>query len=386
MAQARKAKQDSQNSPKQARSSPRAVEAPGRRIWRIDRPGNLDRLELREEVCPPLAPGEARVRVHAVGLNFADVFALQGLYSATPDGPFTPGLEFAGTVEEIRPPEGRRTGKRTLFRAGDRVMGLTRFGGYSERVQVQSAYLKALPKNWDFAEGAALLAQGLTAWYALSDLGACRPGHTVLVHSAAGGVGLLALDMLRKLGAYPIAVIGRQEKAQLLRERTNLTDEQIIVRDEKAFVAQLQRALEARNRMEASAFGPGLDLVLDSLYGSYFRPAFERLNPGGRHVVFGAATFMTQSTRPNYLQLLWRYLRRPRLDPLQMIGANRSLLAFNLIWLWDRIDELSRLYEGMQGLKLRAPLVGHRFRFADAPEALRFFQSGASQGKVVLEL
>lgn len=348
---------------------------PARKIWKISKAGSIDRLRLASEETPPLQAGEGRVRVYAVGLNFADVFALQGLYSATPRGEFTPGLEFAGVIEEIAP--GGRGAPR--FKRGDRVIGVTRFGGYSERINVDLRYLRALPRGWDFAEGAALIAQGLTAWYALARLGAASAGQSVLVHSAAGGVGLLALDMIAKLKLHPIAVVGGAEKVAFLKERAGLRDAQILLRNPQSFAADLDRALSAEKLS-------GFDLILDSVAGEYFRPGYDRLNPAGRLILFGSATMMTHSARPNYLEVAWRYLRRPRLDPLEMMSANKSLMAFNLIWLWDRVDELMSLYDSMMRLKLRPPHIGRRFAFERAPEAIAYFQSGASVGKVVLEL
>jgi len=129
----------------------------------------------------------------------------------------------------------------------------------------------------------------------------------------------------------------------------------------------------------------GLDCVLDAVLGATFRPAFERLRPEGRYVLFGAAEFMSHGARPNYLRLAVDYLRRPRLDPLAMIAANRSLMAFNLIWLWDHADRLPAAYAELERLAPRPPHVGAAFPFDRAPEALRLLQGGGTIGKVVLE-
>jgi synaptic vesicle membrane protein VAT-1 len=112
-----------------------------RTVWRLPRAGSLDRLERRDEALPDPAPGEARVRVEAIGLNFADLFAAQGLYSATPRGPFVPGLECAGVVEAL----GRGTAARGRLAVGDRVIALTRFGAYATALNVGVTYLRPAP-------------------------------------------------------------------------------------------------------------------------------------------------------------------------------------------------------------------------------------------------
>ncbi len=341
-----------------------------RRVWRIQRAGSLGRLRCEAETLPPPGPGQVRVRVEAVGLNFADVFAVLGLYSATPPGPFVPGLEFAGVVETLG------SGVAGL-EAGQPVFGLTRFGGYATAVNVDAHYVHPIPEGWSAEQAAAYPVQALTAWYAICELGACPRGGTVLVHSAAGGVGLHALEILRSLDARVVATVGRPEKAAWLAREFGLPEAAIVVRDPRRFLAQLDEALRAVGR-------PGFDVVLDSVAGPYFFPAYRRLRAAGRLVIFGSADMMPAGTRPNWLTLTWRYLRRPRLDPLRMISANRSVMGFNLIWLWEEAERLPAAYAALEGFIRRPPLVGRTFGFDEAPAALRFLQSGRSTGKVVL--
>ena len=327
------------------------------------------------EALPPPGPGEARIRVAAIGLNFADVFACLGLYSATPEGSFVPGLECAGVVESVGPPLAGRPAPAV----GDRVMAVTRFGGYATALNLDTRLLHRLPEGWSFAEGAAWPVQALTAWYALCVLASPRRGDVVLVHSAAGGVGLHALEIARALGARVIATVGSDAKRDFLARERGLPPESVIVRDRRRFGAQLDRALAAAGAL-------GLDLVLDAVMGPFFRPAFARLRPEGRHVVFGAADFNTGGTRPDPLRLAWRWLRRPRVDPLAMISDNRAVMGFNLIWLWDRVDRLPDAFEALARLDARRPHVGAKLPFDRAPEALRLLQSGRTEGKVVLEV
>ncbi|HYC84585.1 MAG TPA: alcohol dehydrogenase catalytic domain-containing protein, partial [Chryseosolibacter sp.] len=178
-----------------------------REYYEVPRTGSLSNLIHKRSPIPALEREKVLVGVRAVGLNYADVFAVMGLYSATPRGTFTPGLEFAGEVLETASP---------LFRRGDRVMGVTRFGGYTSHIVADPDYLMPLPAGWTFQEGAAFPVQTLTAYYAMKTLGDIRPGQTVLIHSAAGGVGLQANRIAKKFSAYTIGVVGNPQKLPVL--------------------------------------------------------------------------------------------------------------------------------------------------------------------------
>ena len=334
-----------------------------RHVWRTPKAGSLSDLALQEESLPELGDQDVRVRVTAVGLNFADIFALTGLYSATPEGSFIPGLEYAGEVAAV----GAAV---EAFCTGDRVMGVTRFGGYATVIDSAQEYLHLIPPGWDDAQGAAFLAQTMTAWYALKTLGDIQPGQQVLVHSAAGGVGLQAMRLARAAGAEPVGSVGSAEKLALLR---NEGFTHVLVR-ERSFAKQLQR--------ESRSF----DLVLDAIGGDVQLASFAALKPMGRLVVFGAAEFTPSGNRPNYLTAAWKFLRRPRYDVMSMISENKSVLAFNLIWLWEQQERMHVLLEELQKMELPPPHVGHRFGFSEAHRALECLRSGKSTGKVVLEV
>jgi synaptic vesicle membrane protein VAT-1 len=349
-----------------------------RDVWRIDRAGSLDRLTRRTEELPDAPPGHARVAVKAIGLNFADIFACLGLYSATPKGSFIPGLEFAGVVEAIGPATAEAD-EASGIRVGDSVVGLTRFGGYATALNVALPYLRPLRPGWSFAQGAAFPVQGMTAWYGLVRLGAVERGDVVLVQSAAGGVGLNALEILTAVDARPIATVGREAKRRWLVEHRGLAPDRVVVRNRRTFGADLDRALAAIGTR-------GFNLVFDAVAGPFFQPAYDRLQPEGRLVVYGAADFMTRGARVHYPRLALRYLRRPRIDPLRMVSDNRSVMGFNLIWLWDRAERLAQACEALESLTTAPPLAGRRFPFADAPAAMRYLQSGESIGKVVIDV
>lgn len=340
-----------------------------RLAWRIAKAGSLSRLKLVEEPLAAPADGEVQVEVDAIGVNFADVFACLGLYSATPAGSFVPGLECAGRIRKL----GRGV---SGWREGDAVIVLTRFGGYTTRLNVDARTLWPIPAGWSFAEAAAYPVQALTAWYGLLPLGNARAGSVVLVQSAAGGVGLNALHALQRINARPVALVGNTEKRQWLIEKFALHPATVVVRS-STLGADLDAAL-------AHLQGRGFDVVLDAVYGDGFRTAFNRLAPEGRYVLYGAADFMDRGQRPNFLKLAWHYLRRPRLDPLAMIPLNRGLLAFNLIWLWEQAARLPESMRATLELIPERPHVGGRFDFTEAHAALSAIQSGKTTGKLIL--
>ena len=328
--------------------------------------GSLDNLRLTDRPLPPPGPGEVSVAVRAIGLNFADVFAIWGLYGATPAGVFTPGLEYAGTVSALG--EGV-----TDLRVGDPVMGVTRFGAYTTALNSDRRYVRPLPSGWSLAEGAAYLVQALTAYYGLVRLGDLRAGQTVLIHSAAGGVGTYAGRIARRLGAYTIGTIGHADKIDYLQREGY---DGWIVRNKRTFRQDLRAALGGRD----------LDLIMECIGGRIFTVGFEELAPMGRSIVYGAARYATVGSRPNYPRLLWQYLTRPKIDPQRLPELNKSVMGFNLIWLYERAELMDEVLGELGDLDLGKPVVGHRFGFGELPAAVRAFQTGETVGKVVVEV
>lgn len=325
--------------------------------------GSLSRLQRVAVDLPPPAPHEVSVRIRAIGLNFADIFAIWGLYSATPSGTFVPGLEYSGEIVAV----GSDVTDRHV---GERIMGVTRFGAYATHLNIDRRYVLPLPAGWTFSEGAAYLVQVLTAYYALRELGNLQPQQTVLIHSAAGGVGIWANRIARHWQAYTIGTVGSSAKLPTLEAEGY---DRGIVRSGR-FAADLQEALDGRP----------LDLVLECIGGRIFRESYQALAPMGRCVVYGSAHYASVGQRPNYLKLVWHYLRRPRLDVQSMIEANKAVMGFNLIWLYERAELMHRLLGELPALDLGRPLIGHTFPFSNLSEAIVLFQSGQTIGKVVV--
>jgi alcohol dehydrogenase len=249
-------------------------------------------------------------------------------------------------------------------------MGLTRFGGYATHLNIDSKYVIPLSDDWSFDEGAAYLVQVLTAYYALLPLGNCQAGYTVLIHSAAGGVGTLANRLAKQMGATTIGTIGRPEKLDLLKkEGVDFP----LVRDEN-FFNTLDKILEDRE----------LNLILECIGGKVLLEGFKRLSPEGRSIVYSAADFVSPGNRPNFIKILWKYLRRPLIDPLKLTDGNRGILGFNLIYLYQKVHLLHQYLEEIKAYDIGKPIVGHTFEFGQMPDAVRLLQSGKTIGKVVV--
>lgn len=332
-----------------------------RKAYRL-KAGNLLHLKMVTESLPEPDAGEVTVEVKAIGLNFADVSVILGLYSATPKGEFTPGLEFSGVVLKC----GSQVDK---IKPGDRVMGVTRFGGYATHLNTGAAYVVPLPDDWSFEEGAAYLVQVLTAYYALRPLGNLQKGDTVLIHSAAGGTGTLANRLAKKMGATTIGTIGSPAKLGVLSEEGV---DFPLVRD-KDFYQNLDRVLETRQ----------LNLILETNSGQMLKQDFKRLAPEGRCIIYSAADFMTHGNRPNYLKILWKFITRPKIDPLSLTNTNRGILGFNLIYLYQKSHLMQQFLEEIKTFNIGMPRVGHVLNFEQLPEAVRLLQSGKTIGKVI---
>ncbi|WP_266205933.1 synaptic vesicle VAT-1 family membrane protein [Pontibacter kalidii] len=337
-----------------------------RQVYRMPKAGSIRDLRLQTENLSPPKAGEVCVQVKAIGLNFADIFAMQGLYSATPEGPFIPGLEFSGKVIAV----GEAV---TEWKVGDRVMGATRFGGYVSHININHRYVIPLADEWSFEEGAGFLVQGLTAYYALTQLGNLQQDMAVLIHSAAGGVGILANRICKKYGAFTIGTVGRASKVDFLREEEAY--DAVILRD-KDFGVQLEQALGDRP----------LRLIMECIGGKVLKQGWEVMAPMGRMVVYGNASFSSHGAKPNYPRLIWKFLRRPKIDPLRLPTENKSLMGFNLIYLYEQTDMMHQLLGELQAMHLKPQHIGHVYGFDQMHEAIRVFQRGQSVGKVVVKV
>lgn len=336
-----------------------------RKSYRMTRVGSLNNLRLVEEEIERPGDNEVCIEVKAIGLNFADVFTIFGLYKAAPKRDFIPGLEFSGIIIG-------KGNSVTDLRVNDRIMGSVRFGSYTTHLNIDCRYVTKMPDDWSFEEGASFIVQALTAYYALVPLGNLKQNQTVLIHSAAGGVGIYANRIAKKFSAYTIGTIGNASKIDLAKSE-GYND--IIIRDGD-FKAQLARSLNGRS----------LDLVLDSVGGRVQKESFDSLAVTGRMVAYGLSQFASPGARPNYPKLALKFISMPRYQTLSLIESNKSILGFNLIWLYDRVDLLKGMLDEIQALHLEKPYVGKVLPFERLKEAVKMFQSGGTVGKVVVKV
>jgi synaptic vesicle membrane protein VAT-1 len=336
----------------------------------IAKPGSFERLRLVDVPEPSLQAGEVRLTVRAAGVNFADVVVRLGLYESAKkyvDWPITPGFEISGEVTELGP------GVDDL-QLGERVFGVTRFGGYTSQICVPRAQLFRVPAAFSHAQAATFPTVFLTAYYALRQVLRTRTGERVLVHSGAGGVGLAALQIARADGLLAIGVVGAANKRQVA---LDYGARDVVDKSTQALWPEVERLAP-----------DGLHYVLESNGAETLQQSYAHLRPTGRLVVYGFTSMLSRgSGRPNWLKLAWDYLRTPRFHPLQLVDANKGVVGFNLSYLfeeqWLLAEAMSRMLGEVEAGVLR-PLPVTEFPLADAAEAHRALQSGTTVGKLVL--
>ena len=334
-----------------------------RQIW-ITGHGGAEKLQVREAPDPQPADGQLRIRVKASGINFADILARIGLYPDAPKPPLVVGYEVAGIVDAVGPGV-------TSAHEGDRVVALTRFGGYADRVVVPAPLTFRIPEELSDAEAAAVPVTYLTGAIALYRMAAVRAGETVLVHNAGGGLGIAATQLARLRRA---TVIGTASAAKHDALRSFGVEHAIDYRHANV-VEEVQRLSRGR----------GVDVILDSIGGRSFGDSYRMLAPLGRLIMVGISSMASER------RSAWRVLRSwwgmPSFNPLSLINRNRGVFGLNVGHLWDERPQLLPLMDLLM-TELRAgrlqPIVARTFPLEKAAEAHRFIQSRANIGKVVL--
>ena len=335
-----------------------------KQIW-ITKAGPPEVLSLQETTDPTARSGEVRIRVKASGVNFADITGRMGMYRDAPDIPYVPGYEVAGTIDQV----GQGV---TGLKEGDEVFAATRFGGYSDLICVP--YRQVFRRlEWMSAEdGAALPVNYLTAYLALIVMGSLRPGNRVLIHNAAGGVGLAALDICRIVGAETLGTASPQ-KHDFLIERG------------------LEHPIDYRNRdyepvVQELTNGRGVHLILDSLGGKHWLKNYRLLQPTGRVVHFGASSMAPDKTR-SLAAILRALISLPIYTPISLINANKGVLGVNVGHLWEYVEMqrewMAQIVEWYDEALFR-PHVDRTFSFAQAAAAHDYIQDRKNKGKVLL--
>jgi NADPH:quinone reductase-like Zn-dependent oxidoreductase len=320
-------------------------------------------LEVRDWPDPSAGAGEVLIDVRAAGLNFADVMARAGLYPDAPKPPCVMGYEVAGLVDAVGPGvEG--------YQPGQRVIAGTRFNGFAERAVAGASDVLKLPDGLSFEQGAALPVHYGTAYAATTLMAAVREGETVLVHAAAGGVGIAATQLLRDKGAQ---VIG-----------TASASKHDAIREQGVTHAIDYHTRDVKQEVERITDGQGVDVVLDAL--GEFRTSYAMLRPGGRLVMYGASKLLTGDRR-NIVKTLRAVATMPRFNSLKLMNENRAVMGLNMLKWWDALGSLEEVTAPLVDLVQRGvakPVVANVFPFSQAAAAHRFIQERRNIGKVVL--
>lgn len=315
----------------------------------LTRTGDASVLELKDVAKPAPGPGQVLLRVHAAGVNYVDVYYRNGRYP-TPL-PYVPGFEGAGVVEAV----GAGV---TEYQVGQRVAWNGAPGGYAEYAAIPEDRLIPLPEQLSFVQGAAFPLQGMTAAYLLEEYREVKPGTTVLIHAAAGGMGLLLVQWAKHLGATVFGTVSTKEKAALAKEAGA---DHVILYTEVDFAQEIKRLTD----------GKGVELIIDGVGKSTFAKNLDAAADFGTVVIYGAASGPAEPIAPNVLQ------------------GKCLTIAGGTLFKWNATKEaqLKRAKSVLDGvakgwLKLR---VEHVVPLAEAAAAHELLEGRKSTGKIVLK-
>ena len=321
-----------------------------RGIW-VEELGTPDVLHLRELPLPNPAAGEVRLKVEAVGINFADVLAAAGQYLTRTRVPYTPGMEFAGTIDALG--EGV-----TGVQVGQRVASLGGRGGLAEYAVSPAAALLPVPESFSAAQAAAFPVSYFTAWFGLKTLGRGVEGEWVLVQAAAGALGTASIQVAKALGLKVVAMASTEAKLNLARSLG-------------ADVTLLQDDPERVQKVRDAAGGRGVPLVLEVVGGPRFQESLDMTANQGRVIVIGNASREQAGVRP-----------------VELMKRNLTVTG---LWLTSLMQDPALAREATQELaKLLAtgtvvPQVGQTYALADSARAFRDIMDRKTTGKVIIE-
>jgi NADPH:quinone reductase-like Zn-dependent oxidoreductase len=333
--------------------------------------GGPEVLQVQERPDPQVGAGEVGIAVKAAGINFADTMARVGLYPEAPKAPCVLGYEVAGEVESVGP------GVDTV-KVGDRVMAGTRFGGQASMVSVPEGQVIPLDDSLSYEQGAAFPVNYSTAYAALVIMGGLREGERVLIHAAAGGVGISATQIARSRGAE---IFG-----------TASASKHDAIREQGVDHAIDYRTLDFEREVRRITAGEGVDLIMDATGPTNFRKDYRVLREGGRLIMYGASELTTEQGRS--IPTLARNLLRmpiatmPWWKSLSILSENKGVFGLNML-AWQDREGLDRVIEPLSkeleaGTITIDPVVAESFPFDQAGDAHRFIAERRNIGKVVL--
>jgi NADPH:quinone reductase-like Zn-dependent oxidoreductase len=327
-------------------------------------------LQVQQRPDPEPGSGEIRVAVKAAGINFADTMARVGLYPDAPKPPCVLGYEAAGEVESLG-------GGVSDHQVGDRVVAGTRFNGQAELVTVPADQAIPIPSGWSFEQAAAVPVNYGTAYAALVTMGGLRKGDRVLIHAAAGGVGIAAIQIAKSVGAeiFGTASAGKHDA----------------IRAQGVAHAIDYRTQDFADEVRRITGGEGVDVIIDATGPTNFRKDYRLLRQGGRMVMFGITEASTGTGRsvPRLISSLARMplATTPWWKSLQSMNENKMVGGLNMLHWWDREQGLDRVLDPMREMIDSGqldPVVAEAFPFDRAGDAHSFIAERKNIGKVVL--
>lgn len=333
----------------------------------IHRHGGPRVLRVVEAPRPAPQAGQVLVRTAFAGVNFADIMTRLGLYPGAPRLPMVPGYEVAGEVVQVGPEVRDLT-------IGDKVFAITRFGGYGSHVVVPRVQVRVVPQGIPLESAAALPVTYLTAYLMMFELGNLRPGQTILVQSAGGGVGTAAVQLARISGARIFGTASASKHEQLREMGVELC----IDYHNEDFVARVKEVTNGR----------GVDLILDAQGPLSFKRSFEALAPLGTLVMYGVQHNIGRTRVLSSPLKLLREILTVRFAPIPMMNANRGIYGFHLGRLWHHPEPmeaaLGRLIAWLSEGRI-SPVVDKAFPYQQAAQAHTYIQERRNFGKVLLD-
>ena len=337
----------------------------------VRRYGPPEVFESREVPDPQPKPGEVVIRVKAVGVNFADLLQRMGVYPGTPKPPFVPGLEVAGVVEKTAE-DSTHAQEGEPLKKGDAVAALMPFNGYAEWAAVPARDAFRLPAGMTFEDGAAVPVNYLTAYHSMFVMGNLQPGDRILIHGAAGGVGIAAVQLARARGLVVFGTAGRTKQEYLKR----IGVEHAIDYEKSDFVEVVRK------------FAPdGIEMVMDPIGGKSFAKSADCLGPMGRLIIYGFSAAAGSEGKKNLVRAGTALLQTPRFHPLKLMRRNIAVIGVSLGALKSRsgvlkkeLDEIFRMY-ATEKIK---PVIAKTFPLGDAAGAHRYIHERKNIGKVIL--
>jgi NADPH:quinone reductase-like Zn-dependent oxidoreductase len=338
----------------------------------VRRYGQPEVFEVQQVPDPQPKASEALIRVKAIGINFADLLQRMGLYPGSPKPPFIPGLEIAGVVEKIV--EGSKRDETKALKPGDAVVAMPHFKAYAEWVAVPTNTVYRIPAGMPFEDAAAFPVNYLTAYHSMFTMGNLQPGDRILIHGAAGGVGIAAVQLARARGLVIFGTAG-PAKQDYLRK---IGVDHPIDYEKSDFVKVVRQ------------YAPdGIEMVMDPIGGKSLTRGQKCLGPTGRLVIYGLSEAAGSGGKRNLLRGAKALLQSPRFHPLKLMAQNLTVIGVSLgvmdsrgALLRSELDELFRMYSAG---KIK-PVIGKTFPLDQAAAAHQYIHDRKNIGKVILSV